>query len=77
MQQSLNKLGRNHIDQLKRVVSQLWKQSCKHDGIDPVGKFVVFSDSNPYIKFYNLALAQLWQAKKDFACGGYVGLKIH
>ena len=25
-----------------------WTLACEHDGIDPHGSFIVFSDANPY-----------------------------
>jgi len=27
-----------------------WELACRHDGIDPLGSFIVFSDSNPYFQ---------------------------
>ena len=27
-----------------------WELACRHDGMDPAGSFVVFSDSNPYFQ---------------------------
>ena len=38
-------------------VKILWTRMCKADGIDPTSNFVVFSDSNPYAKEYNEAMA--------------------
>ena len=27
-----------------------WELACRHDGIDPMGSFIVFSKSNPYFQ---------------------------
>ena len=27
-----------------------WDLACRHDGIDPVGSFIVFSEDNPYFQ---------------------------
>jgi hypothetical protein len=43
----------------KFVVKNLWNKMCKHDKIDPMSNFVVFSDSNPYTIDYNNAMAKL------------------
>ena len=34
----------------KRYEREIWELACKHDGIDPDSKFVVFSRENPYQK---------------------------
>lgn len=33
--------------------AQLWIKACKHDGIDPTSKFVIFTKDNPWAKKYN------------------------
>lgn len=30
-----------------------WVDACKHDGVDPENKFVVFSDDNPFGPAYD------------------------
>ena len=43
----------------KFVVKNLWNKMCAHDKLDPKSNFVVFSESNPYSKEYNEAMAEL------------------
>lgn len=40
------------------ILRDLWILACKHDGIDPDSKFVVFSKDNRWIRKYN-TLARL------------------
>jgi hypothetical protein len=49
---------------------------CEADGIPPDSKFVVFSNDNKYVQFYNQAQKQLWEAEQQYRDGGYVGLTI-
>lgn len=61
------------------TVRAVWVSMCKHDGIDPDAKFVVFSDDNPYKQFYNNALTQYRETLAVVSQGpggGYVGLTI-
>jgi len=44
-------------------VATLWAKACKHDGIDPTSKFVVWSDSNPYAASYNDAMGRLLELR--------------
>lgn len=43
----------------KLQVKMLWNKMCRHDDVDPVSTFVVFSDSNPFAADYNEAMAKL------------------
>ena len=74
MQDRLNEQGRNTIQGLRNTVRVLWTKCCEEDGIPPDSSFVVFSDGNKYIPFYESALKQLWEAEAAYAAGGYVGL---
>lgn len=61
------------------TVKKVWEAMCKHDGIDPDSRFVVFSDDNPYTQFWNSALTQYRETLAVVAQGpggGYVGLEI-
>ncbi len=46
-------------------IKELWKKACKHDGINPAAKFVVFSLSNPFIQKYNEAMGQLLEGRNN------------
>lgn len=75
--EDLERTGRRHIDGLRAAVRQLWLKACEHDGVPSDSQFVVFNDDNPYMPFYNSALAQLREAQAAFVPGGgYVGLRI-
>lgn len=39
-------------------VKILWARACRHDGIDPKSTFVSFSDSNPHVAAYNVAMGE-------------------
>ena len=40
--------------------------ACKHDGIDPKSKFVVFSRDNPFVGKYNKAMTLYQKAEKYY-----------
>jgi len=75
-QEALNKRGQEYIASLQAVVRELFIKCCEVDGIPPDSKFVVFSDDNKYLPFYNNAVIQLMEAREQYAAGGYVGLTI-
>jgi hypothetical protein len=39
------------------TLRDLWVKACQHDGIDPEGKFVVFSIDNPWMAKYSTLMA--------------------
>ena len=41
------------------VVKYLWNKLCQHDKIDPESKFVEFSQTNPFLADYNVAMSKL------------------
>lgn len=53
-----------------------WEAACKHDGIPPDSKFVVFSDGNPFARFIGPALMEYREAEEQYQAGGYIGLTI-
>ena len=75
-QEKINQQGEDYINTLKRIVRGLWVKACEEDGIDPTAKFVVFSKENKCVPFHNKATRRLQEAEKEYAAGGYVGLKI-
>jgi len=75
-QEAINRTGQKYIEGLKATVAQLWKQACGHDDIPPGSKFVVFSEDNPYVIFYNKAMREFMEAREQYRDGGYVGLRI-
>lgn len=75
-QERINKQGRDYIEDLRAVVAQLWEKCCEEDGIPPDSKFVVFSEANKYMQFYNNAMTQLMEASASYKAGGYVGLRV-
>ncbi len=76
IQEKLNKQGKNYINTLAYTVKVLWAKACEFDNIDPKESFVIFSKENKFEKFYNIAVKQYWEARRQYACGGYVGLFI-
>lgn len=46
------------------IVKALWIQACKHDGINPEGKFVVLSNDNPFNDRYREEMKILFALKK-------------
>jgi len=75
-QEAINRTGQKYIAGLKFTVAQLWRQACGHDDIPPGSKFVVFSEDNPYVIFYNKAMREFMEAREQYRDGGYVGLRI-
>ena len=77
MLEKIERAGFKRIADLEYAVRQSWKAACKHDGIEPGSKFVVFSDDNPFVKFKDAAQRELWEARAmHVPGGGYVGLTI-
>ncbi len=75
-QEQINRQGQKHIAGLAATVKQLWDKACEHDEIDPTASFVVRGEDNPYWRFYDIALTQYWEARRQYASGGYVGIRI-
>ena len=75
-QENINRRGLDYIDSLRAIAAQLWKKACEEDRIPLESKFVVFSQDNKYVPFYNRAVGMLHQAEAEYQAGGYVGLKI-
>jgi len=76
--EKLNKQGQQYIVDLAHAASDLWKRMMEDLGLPPDSKFVEanFLASSKYHKFYDIAQTRYWQAKQEYAVGGYVGLKI-
>jgi hypothetical protein len=70
------KPAQQHISNLAHVVRQLYGQACAYDGIDAGASFAVFSEANPYVPFYDNAFQEYQDTKREYAAGGYVGLRI-
>lgn len=75
-QKEINRTGQKYIVGLRQAVHGLWVKMCEEDKIPPDSEFVVFSDDNKFMPFYNQALTQLGEAEEQYRAGGYVGLKI-
>lgn len=75
-QERLNAQARKHIAGLANTARLLWTKACEQDQIQPDSKFVVFSEGNKFAEFYNICIGQLFAARREYACGGYVGLTI-
>lgn len=58
------------------TVRACWESCCKYDGIDPDSKFVVFTDDNPFVKFYDIAVSRWRECQADAQVFGYVGLNM-
>ncbi len=75
--------GRIEVSQGQQAVADAaaayrsaWESACKHDGIEPDVRFVVFSDGNPFVQFIGPALQRYRETKAAYEAGGYVGLRI-
>lgn len=69
--------GADYIEALRNTVRAVWRSACKHDGIDPESKFVVFSTGNPFTSYLSKAQAQLNEAVAGYRAFGYAGMKIN
>lgn len=58
------------------LVKATWESACKHDGISPSSKFVVFSNDNPYLPYYEKAVREYREAMYQYQAGGYIGLRL-
>jgi hypothetical protein len=68
--------GQEHLAVIAGAMKVLWKKCCEHDGMEPASKFVVFSNDNPYLAFYNRAVQQFQEASAAYQAGGYIGLTL-
>ena len=75
-QETINRQGQKCIAGWKATVAHLWRKCCEYDSIAPESQFVVFSEGNPYSKFYDIAVRNLTEAREQYRVGGYVGLTI-
>ncbi len=77
-QEMLNRQGQKYIKGLADMVHVLWEKMCEDVGIPEDSKFVEVSvlEASKYHKFYDIALCELWAAQREYAAGGYVGLRI-
>jgi len=76
LQERLNRQGQAYISNLAATARQLWLKACDFDAIPPTTSFVVFSDGNKFAQFYNTCMARMFEARQEYAAGGYVGLTI-
>ena len=58
------------------VWRRAYQAALKHDGLPEDAKFAVFSDSNPFVQFVDLAAKEMFARKREYDAGGYVGLQI-
>jgi hypothetical protein len=65
-----------HINDIRATIHSAWVSACKHDNVDPSESFVEFSKDNPFVPFYEKALAEYNKAITEFQAGGYVGLTL-
>lgn len=70
------KQGRQAIIDAAHTYQAVWQSACKHDGIAPDSKFIVFSDSNPFLQFLAPAMREYQSRMAEYQAGGYVGLQI-
>ncbi len=75
-QEQINKSGRDYIEGLRATAAQLWRLACEHEGVPPESSFVVFSDDNRAAVLLDSARRMLSEARRQYAAGGYVGLRI-
>ena len=54
------------IENTRIDVRRLWRKACKHEGIDPKSKFVVFSNENPWNDDYNAAMSKYLNLTRPF-----------
>lgn len=64
------------LNQAAAVWRSAYRAARRHDGIDEDAKFAVFSDGNPFAQFVDKAAAELFQRRREYAAGGYIGLTI-
>lgn len=76
-QETINANGKKYIAALRFAVSAAWKKACEHDSIPVDTAFAVFSKTNPYEPFYQIAMTEYLEQMRAYAAGGYVGLKIN
>lgn len=61
---------------LQATYRAAWESACKHEGIPVDSQFVIFSNDNPFVPFYEKARSQYVNALIEYKSGGYIGLKI-
>jgi len=66
----------NAVISARDVYHKVWLSACQYDDIPINSKFVVFSDSNPFVYYVNKAYQELISRISEYQNGGYVGLVI-
>lgn len=67
----------NAVILVRVVYHKVWISACQYDDIPANSKFVVFSDSNPFVYYVNKAYQELINQVSEYQNGGYVGLVIN
>ena len=70
--------GAKHVQGMAATVYQLWGKMCEDVGVPVDSSFVddELLATSKYYTFYQNALNQYWEAKRDYQDGGYVGLQM-
>jgi hypothetical protein len=69
------RIGSIHaVEDMGATVMACYASALKHDHLPPT-TFAVFSETNPFVLFYEKALSQYWEMMSACAAHGYVGLR--
>ena len=71
-----HKACQNAVLLARDVYHKVWASACDFDDVLVSSKFVVFTDSNPFVYYINKAYQELINRIYEYQNGGYVGLKI-
>ena len=63
------------VEDMGATVMACYRAALKHDHMPPDTRFAVFSESNPFVPFYEKALSQYREMAAQCAAHGYVGLR--
>ena len=58
---------RRELKKKQAKILKLWGLALAHDAIDPKAKFVVFSESNPYVAEYNSVCLDYMETLRSLA----------
>jgi len=75
-QKQLNRQAEQYLSLLQEAARLAWARACEYEGIDAQSAFVVFSENNPHVHWYERSRERYQEAQAAYRAGGYVGLRM-
>ena len=74
--EALDANAQTTVDGLRATMRDLYAHALAHDNLPEGSMFAIFSDTNPFVQFFEPCQRMLAEAVANRAAFGYVGLVI-